>query len=190
MQSPLQRIVPTRTRTHSMKYVFIILLIACVIAAFITSAVTHFISGNDYVYTVTNLQVAIAKMPEGWDGRTVSIRGSVMTYRSLCPLGSRACSTGHTLHLLTADQKGLMVPSFLLVAGPSNQVFMFLRRLPLLGGWVPEPQRLQGAIPITYHVQVRSMHGNGCAIMGPTQTVRVGCYEVLLIDAAPEDFTN
>jgi hypothetical protein len=113
---------------------------------------------------VQEVQRGLEHHPDAWLGRTVRVRG--MVYSADCSCRDRAPS------LLGRDGAG-MLP----VAGwEPDPLLAAQRRLPLVGGLVPEPQVARGGVLATYRVRL---------VAAAAACDAAPCYEALLLDAAP-----
>ena len=80
--------------------------------------------------------------------------------------------------LVDPDAHGMVVP-LPLAAGSTDPLLEFLRHLPLVGRFVPRPQRMRWGTVTAYRVQLRTRPDT---VWGAST-----CYEAVLLDAAPAD---
>lgn len=123
------------------------------------------------VYTVESLQRAAARDPADWLGRTVLVRGQAVTYLTW----SAPDSVVHRMDLVDPPPARHYMVRVALEWGHPDPLLALLRRLPVVGRWAPQPQRLYWDRKAIYRLQIdRVPDGQD-----------VGTVAVLL-DAAPE----
>jgi hypothetical protein len=131
---------------------------------------------RDPVYALSQVRAALQHDPGAWVNRTLLVRG--LAVAALCapaPVGPPACPAAP--FRLAAVSDAATNDGLLLRLGTGNRLVTALRRLPLLGTLLPEPQVLYGEEAATYRVQIRAAPAGSC-LFPP-------CYEALLLDAAP-----
>ena len=127
-------------------------------------------AGQDRVYTVPQVLAELARDPQAWSGRAVTVWGVALR---LLP-GCRAtdwCASG--LYQPHTHRPG---PILLLEPGPANPLVKRLRHVPLLALVAPQPQRLHWQRPATYHVVFQAVPNAICDAHP--------CINVLLVDSA------
>jgi hypothetical protein len=140
-----------------------------------TALSTQRIAAEGPTYGVGDLQRQVAGDPGRWIGRTVLVRGRVAMDRTW----SAPDSIGTRFELLDPGTPG-GTPSLLLDWGGADQLLVSLRRLPLIGRLVPQPQVLRWDARATYRVRLRASPARECGTPP--------CYEALLLDASPGDW--
>jgi hypothetical protein len=124
------------------------------------------------VYTVSELRADLADNPHAWLGHTVLVRGVALGLA--CPPNASCVFAWPALVDADATGPGSFLP---LSMGPANPLLALLRRLPLVGRFVPGPQLLRWGRPAIYRVQVQDAAGTS-----PNGTRR---YAAVLLDPAP-----
>lgn len=119
------------------------------------------------VYSLAVVQAGLARSPEAWVGRTIMVRGMVVT-------GSPADYPSPSL--MDADAAAAVDPLPLARAGP-DPLRAFLRRLPWLGSLASGAQAIRWDEVAIYRVQLRVQVRAHCD--------GIRCYEAVLLDAAP-----
>jgi hypothetical protein len=121
------------------------------------------------VYTVAQLQRAVARDPDGWDGRQVLVQGRAALYRTWSPPDSIVTR----LALVEPGRSDSSVPLSLQWGSP-DPLLASWRRMPLVGRLAPRPQRPQWGTLAVYRIQ---LHGQPGGFPGGDDAV--------LLDAAP-----
>ena len=121
------------------------------------------------VYTVAQLQRAVARDPDGWDGRQVLVQGRAALYRTWSPPDSIV-----TRLALVDPGRADSTVSLSLQWGSPDPLLASWRRLPVVGRLVPPPQRPQWGTLAVYRIQ---LHGQPGGFPGGDDAV--------LLDAAP-----
>jgi hypothetical protein len=119
--------------------------------------------------TVAQVDRALTQDPAGCRGRSVVVRGRAV--RSLTWQAPDSLVLQSAL-VDGAHPEGLL--SLSVSWGRPDPLLAALRRVPLLGRWVPPPQRLHLGMPAFYRVQL-------CAPAGAAP----GCAGAVLLDADP-----
>lgn len=126
------------------------------------------------VYTVSELRADLAHDPQAWLGHTVLVRGMPVGAPVSCP-ATASCAF---MPLGLMDPPASRPGSYLLLSmGPPNPLLALLRRLPLVGRFMPGPQLLRWTTPAIYRIQIQGTAGTSRGV--PAR------YEALLLDAAP-----
>jgi hypothetical protein len=129
------------------------------------------------VHTPSELYADLARGPESWVGQVALVRGRVVY--SLARTGLHNVSgTVSMPSLVDPDAHGVVLP-LPLAAGSTDPLLEFLRHLPLVGRFVPRPQRMRWGTVTAYRVQLRTRPDTVCGAST--------CYEAVLLDAAPPD---
>lgn len=121
------------------------------------------------VYTVAQLQRAVARHPDGWDGRQVLVQGSAALYRTWSPPDSIITQ----IALVDPGRADSSVPLSLQWGSP-DPLLTSWRRLPVVGRLVPPPQRPQWGTLAVYRIQLQGRPGGV-----------PGGADAVLLDAAP-----
>ena len=103
------------------------------------------------VYTVAQLQQAVARDPDGWAGRQVLVQGQIVTYHTWSPPDSIVTR----LALVDPGRSDSILPLFLQWGSP-DPLLASWRRLPVVGRLVPPPQRPQWGTLAVYRIQLPS----------------------------------
>jgi hypothetical protein len=128
------------------------------------------------VYTVAQVQALLAHQPRAWTSRTLLLRGVAATVGCwVYTADSLALCVPPRMVLGDADPAAAVAPFPLAWAGP-DPLLALVRRVPVLGGFVPAPQAAQPNAVTTYRVRFRAVSDEWC---GAT------CYEAVLLDALP-----
>ncbi len=140
------------------------------------------------VYTVADLTHHLAQEPRAWLGRTVRVRGEPVgrsTWLYGPPAtghrprrGSAMCCPEQLLvmdpRLVDLDAPG--APGFALVLGAPDPWLTALRRVPVVGSWVPGPQELRWGVPTIYRIHLEAVAGPGhdtvTAVLEPVNDFR------------------
>ncbi len=123
----------------------------------------------DPVYTVAGVDRALAQDPRAWSGLTVLVQGRVAVDRTWSPPDSIVTR----LALVDPGRAG-GVRLLYLQWGSADPLLAALRRLPLLGRLVPQPQRPQVGRLAIYRVRLVGLSTN------PS-----GSTDLVLLDADP-----
>ena len=145
--------------------VIVVLLGMVLVTGFVVSAVERSGALDTRVYTVPQVQAALARHPGDWQGRTIRLRGTVMTIPcpvSACPLYFQEARRVASVPLL--------VPSF----GAALPWEATLRRVPILGVLVPAPRQADYGVAIVYRARIVARAPGTCAW---------ACYDALLVNA-------
>jgi len=126
--------------------------------------------GRGRVYGVSQVIAGLSRDPRAWVGRTVLVRGVALRLLPGCGAG-QWCLEG--LYEPAARRRG---PILLLEPGPADSLVARLRRVPILDGVAPRPQRLRGAVAI-YRVRFQAAPRQSCDARP--------CVTAILVDAAP-----
>jgi hypothetical protein len=121
------------------------------------------------VYTVAQLQRAVARDPDGWDGRQVLVQGRAALYRTWSPPDSIVTR----LALVDPGRSDSTVP-LSLQWGSLDPLLASWRRLPVVGRLVSSPQRPQWGTLAVYRIQLQG-RPSGAA----------GGADAVLLDPAP-----
>lgn len=150
------------------------LLIVLAVATVILGCLALLVNGHrmpERVYSVADVDTAIAGDPGAWIGRTVLVRGEL----TVAPCVFSGYCRAYHLAIMEADQ----VPSsssyvdhasapdmqrvLLLAVEPRNTFAARLHGVPLLGALIPGPQRLHWQRPATYRVRLAAVPSSQCA---------------------------
>ena len=159
-------------RYHAILLILLSLLL--ITGLVIGASVTHMHS--DPVYTVAAVQDMLTHDPGRWAGRTILVRGGV---QACPPWGSPAHILFCQHHPLDLRDPGLAQANYALPLVWSTEHAWpgFVRRLPVLGLFMPPPQLLHWGVTGAYRIQLRAAPADTCG--SPP------CYEALLLNAAP-----
>jgi len=147
------------------------------------------------VYSVAQVKAGLSGRPAVWGGRTVSVRGIVVTiHHSIFGAGLALSSVGpaqttvlvpdsptlpHTEAALLSYIFNARAGAVLLLRPQptnSNSIVAALRRLPVVGKLLPHPRRAMGDAPAIYRLQ----------LLAPQQScLRNQCADAILLDATP-----
>ena len=111
---------------------------------------------QDHVYTVAQVLAGLAHDPQAWVGRTALVRGAALSLLPGCA-PTRWCPAG--LYEPRTPRPG---PILLLEPGPADPLVESLRRVPLLAGVAPRPQRLHGRATAVYRVRFPAVAQRSC----------------------------
>jgi hypothetical protein len=127
------------------------------------------------VHTVAEVRASLERQPAAWLGRTVQVRGMVLSSGCLAwDAGGSAPCRDRSAYLLDRDGA-----SVLQVAGwESDPLLAALRRLPLVGRLVPGPQVVHWGALATYRARLVAAAAAMCDV--------APCYVALLLDATPD----
>jgi hypothetical protein len=126
-------------------------------------------------YSVTQVEAQLASHPRAWTDRTLLLRGVVVATGCFAQTADKAAScVPQRMTLDDADPTASGAPLPLALAGP-NPLLTIVRRIPLLGSFVPASQVVHWDVAATYRVQLRATVEALCG--GPP------CYEALLLEA-------
>jgi hypothetical protein len=128
------------------------------------------------VYTVAQVRDHLARDRAAWVGRTVRIRALAEPCPARGnPYGPMGCPRPQPD---LADPEGADLADPLpLVVGSGSPLLAALRRLPLVGGWVPPLPAPPWEVLHTYQVRLQAAPGGSCGV--------ALCFEAVLLDAAP-----
>jgi hypothetical protein len=127
------------------------------------------------VYSVAELRSHLAEDRQRWVGRTLLVRGVAVTAACVPPPEGVLCGMPR---LLLSDPDPAAASEVLDLAwGPSDPLLTSLRRVPLLGAFLPAPRAIRWGLVATYRAQLRATDKALCG------TPR--CYEALLLDVSP-----
>jgi len=127
--------------------------------------------GRGRVYGVSQVIAGLNRDPRAWVGRTVLVRGAGLRLLPGCGAG-HWCLEG--LYEPAARRRGAVL---LLEPGPADPLVARLRRVPILDGVAPLPQRLRGGAAAVYRVRFQAAPRQSCDARP--------CVTAILVDAAP-----
>lgn len=105
--------------------------------------------GAGRVYTVADVERGVARDPAHWIGRTVLVRGQPVSYL----LWQAPDGVDMQIGLVDAGRGNNARPLSLRWGGP-DPLLAFLRRLPMVGRFVPRPQRPFWDMLAVYRIQI------------------------------------
>jgi hypothetical protein len=131
------------------------------------------------VYAVVQVQAGFAHRPGAWVGRTILVRGEVVA----C-LAVPSADNGRCAGLAPPDWQPssptpwrAAIDPMALVPAEIDPFRTLLRRLPLLGAFLPAPPILHWGAVTTYRVRLQAAVNNGCGTGA--------CVEAILLGSAP-----
>ena len=145
-------------------------LIALLGLVLATGLITATAAGRDRVYTVPQVLAGLARDPQAWSGRAVTVWGTALPLLPGCR-SAHWCTSG--LYQPYTRRPG---PILLLEPGPANPLVVRLRRVPMLALVAPRPQWLRWQRPATYRIVFQTVPGTTCDGRP--------CINVLLVDSA------
>jgi hypothetical protein len=145
-----------------------------VLVALLVVALTRLFDRSP-VYSVSDLRSHLAKDPRGWLGRGLLVRGEAIAVACAEDAGTPVPCAPPRGYLIDPDPSLAVEPLPLGWAGPDPLLTM-VRRLPLVGPFIPAPRVVHWERVAVYRVQLRAATGL-CGVPP--------CYEALLLDAAP-----
>lgn len=122
-----------------------------------------------HLWTLAALQHRIVDAPRHWLGHTVRVEGVAISVRS-----RRDPFTWSEQEFLVDANSSARLP---LAHAPENRMLAVLRRLPLIGAWLPPPQALVWDCPAVYQIQLRP---RDCV-----ESQNRLCVAATLVEAAP-----
>jgi hypothetical protein len=167
-----RRTLPLRTATG--------LVLACALVALLLWAFAHRPASGP-VYTVAQVVNGAIHHPNDWDGRYVRVR-AIASVSLLTILQGRTQHTQANPQILLSpipDARSAAVGldgMIQVLTGREDGLLSFLRRLPVIGGTMPPPQRVSMTHAATYLLQVH-LAARGCNFSP--------CVAAILVDAAP-----
>lgn len=112
-----------------------------------------------YVYTVAQLRADMGRRPALWRGRAAFVQAMAYPLGTNCPPSTPWC----TNVVLTDDASiGATTPTLVVMAAPPDPYTGLLRRVPLLGRLIPDPQRVAWGQRATYRVYVSAQTFTPC----------------------------
>jgi hypothetical protein len=124
------------------------------------------------VHDVADMQRRIAQDPAEWIGRTLLVRGRIVSDRTWGPPDSIVT------HMDLFDVHPVPdAPGLPLAWGSDDNLVVSLRGIPLLGRLAPPPQAVHWGTPATYRIRLQSLPVAFCTA--------APCIEAILLDAAP-----
>jgi len=150
------------------------LLLAPLVGVALWAAMRGYPSPSPAVYTVAALTERLASKHTAWIGRTVWVRGDVVTRLNRLYQSNGVAGMGFIMQMYLVDPVG--PGSILFMDGPPNPVYATLRSLPLLGRLPPSPQAPHMDVLADYQVQLQIV---------PCAGGRHTCDAAVLLDANP-----
>jgi hypothetical protein len=143
------------------------------------------------VFPVAIVDAGLSERPDAWVGRTIRVEGVI--YGTWCDVTAPCArldgspeslfrvAGGDRFVLVSAQdppphQYDVQQPSLLLALGPAGSLLTALRRLPLIGGLSPPPQRFEWGVPTVLQVRLQP---RSCPFSS-----RRWCYEGVVLDGA------
>jgi hypothetical protein len=128
-------------------------------------------------YSVTQVEAQLASHPRAWTDRTLLLRGMAVATGCFAQTADKpALCVPQRMLLGDTDPTATGAPLPLALAG-TDPLLAIVRRIPLLGSFVPAPQVVHWDVAATYRVHLRATDEALCG--GPP------CYEALLLEAVP-----
>ncbi len=170
-------------------------IVALLLANVVIWTAAQMVAPPERVYTVAELQAALAANPTGWQGRTVTVRGEpvqlvqtqgaavrplivhgvlVSTVSAALSTNAPLCTSCVYLHVaLVEGQSPTTRPLLFDTAASADPLRTILRLFPLLRSLAPEPQAVQWGTAGVYRLQILIPRPCGAAI----------CADARLLDA-------
>lgn len=150
------------------------ILAALAVGGTALGAVSNHAAADGPIYTVSQGVAGLRHDPRAWVGRIVSVSGLVELSYAMCGTPLRQCgATSYSLVEYPSYRPVVPIPSLPLHPEP-DPLLNYLRQIPGLGRWIPDPQPVLG--PGIYRLRLRSVAKSDLCF-------GQSCYEAVLPDA-------